>query len=92
MNTPVLATTSALPSDTSGVAASSSGDASINEIDNLDVVNPQSGVTVQAKLKETRERGTKLDYESLVVQLKNHPWEESHEQLENEYRIYSYTD
>ena len=36
------------------------------------MVNPQSAVSVQAKLKEARDSGTKLDYESLVLLLKNH--------------------
>ena len=42
-------------------------------------------VTVQAKLKEVRDGGTKLDFESLVALLKNHPWENSQEQLVNDY-------
>ena len=32
-------------------------------------------LTVQAKLKEARDSGKKLDYESLVALLQNHPWE-----------------
>ena len=41
-------------------------------------------ITVQAKLKEVRDGGTKLDFESLVALLKNHPWENSQEQLVND--------
>ena len=46
--------------------------------------NPESIATVQAKLREVREAGKKLDFESLVVLLKNHPWEDSDQQFENE--------
>ena len=82
INTPALATTSTL-TPTSGTPTRS-GDASIEEIDNLAVLNPQGAVSVQAKLKEARDSGTKLDFQSLVVLLENHQWEESHEQLEND--------
>ena len=83
VNTPAPASTSALTSATSGTPTQS-GEASIDEIDNLDVVNPQSAVSVQAKLKEARDSGTKLDFQSLVVLLENHQWEESPEKLEND--------
>ena len=46
--------------------------------------NQESIATVQAKLKEVRYSGKKLDYESLVTLLQNHPWEESSQQLEIE--------
>ena len=84
LNTPAPAITSALTTDTSGMSASSSGEASIDKTENLDAASLKSTITVQAKLKEARDGGTKLDYESLVALLKNHPWEETHEQLENE--------
>ena len=41
-------------------------------------------VTVQAKLKEVREGGTKLDFASLVAFLKDHPWEDSQELVVND--------
>ena len=46
--------------------------------------NQESIAAVQAKLKEVRYSGEKLDYESLVTLLQNHPWEESSQQLEIE--------
>ena len=56
-------------------------------------VSPKSSGTVQAKLKEARDSGTKMDFESLVALLKNHPWEESQEILENdeEYNDFDYS-
>ena len=53
--------------------------------------NTKSIVTVQAKLQEVRDSGKKLDYESLVALLKNHPWEESHQHENNyEYEAFDY--
>lgn len=60
---------------------------SINSTDTSNAANQESIATVstvQAKLKEARHSGKKMDYESLVILLKNHPWEESHSRLENE--------
>ena len=55
--------------------------------------SPKSSVTVQAKLKEAREGGTKLDFESLVALIKNHPWGESPEPFgyDDEYDDFNYT-
>ena len=64
--------------------ASGSSSAMLPEI-NDEAHNLEPIATVQAKLKEVRDSGKKLDYESLVVLLKKHPWEESHQQIENDF-------
>ena len=55
--------------------------------------SPISIVTVQDKLKEARDGGTKLDFESLVALIKNHPWGESKEPFDNdaEYDDFDYS-
>ena len=64
------------------------------EVDNTSVdmkeyeavaINPEYKFTVQDKLKEAIECGKKLDFESVVSLIQNHPWEESKEMQENEY-------
>ena len=44
-------------------------------------------------MKEARDSGSKMDFESLVALLKDHPWEESQELLENkeEHNDFNYT-
>ena len=42
-------------------------------------------ITVEDKLKEALECGKKLDFDSVVSLIQNHPWEESKERLENDY-------
>ena len=64
---------------------------SANDIKNLiEPVSSESRTTVQAKLQEAIEGGTKLSYESLVALLENHPWEERKETFEepDEYDYY----
>ena len=48
----------------------------------------ESKMTVQDKLKEAIECGIKLDFESVVSLIQNHPWEESKEMLENDDEYY----
>ena len=45
-------------------------------------------ITVEDKLKEAIECGKKLDFDSVVSLIQNHPWEESKERLENDYEYY----
>ena len=57
--------------------------------DGIEPISSKSKITVQAKLKEAIEGGTKLSYESLVALLANHPWEERKEPFE-ERDVYDY--
>ena len=63
------------------------------DTDNMVEGSPISIVTVQDKLKEARDGGTKLDFESLVALIKNHPWGESKEPFDNdaEYDDFDYS-
>ena len=55
----------------------------------IEPVSSKSNITVQTKLQEAIDGGTKLSYDSLVALLDNHPWEERKESFEehdeNEY-------
>ena len=69
-----------------------SQDASINNTDSFDDNNPKPIPTIQAKLKEVRDGGKKLDYESLVELLKKHPWEETKDAEYDDFDYDTYTD
>ena len=69
-----------------------SQDASINNTDSFDDNNPKPIPTIQAKLKEVRDGGKKLDYESLVELLKKHPWEETNDTEYDDLDNDTYTD
>ena len=52
------------------------------------IASSDSTITVQEKLKEVIERGQKLDFASVVSLIKNHPWEESKEIVDNDDEYY----
>ena len=67
--------------------------ASINIItDSVDDNNPKPIPTIQAKLKEVRDGGKKLDYKSLVELLKKHPWEDTNDAEYDDFDYDTYTD
>ena len=69
-----------------------SQDASIDITDNFDDNNPKPIPTIQAKLKEVRDGGKKLDYENLVELLRKHPWEETNNAEYDDLDYETYTD
>ena len=58
------------------------------EDNDAEFIGCESTITVQDKLKEVIESGEKLDFASVVSLIKNHPWEESNEILENDDECY----
>ena len=51
-------------------------------INNLEEVKSESKVTVSSKLQEAIASGEKLDFNSVVELIKNHPWEATEEAFE----------